>query len=371
MNQINANFPNRSLCQGDNLDFLRMMNSGSVDLIATDPPFNSGRDYFANPNSIAKGAYFPDKWAWSVEMRDQHLKELEEINPKAHYYVGGVWQTLGDGALTSFLLFMSLRLVEMHRVLKPAGSIYLHCDHHASHYLKQLMDIVFGVDNFRNEIIWHHPKIGVAANKFTSNTDTIFFYSKGEDYTFSKVFSDVPNELYNRWNKKLDDGVLYYRQAKTINDSPAKSKIRVLEKKLGRPLKDDDVVIDFNDETNNKVVDNVWKVSFLKGNSKESTGYPTQKPLEIYERIVKASSNEGEVVLDPFCGCATTLVAAENIGRQWIGIDIHPKTKTITANRIAEACKLNSPDGSVKVLDLEQDLNIHTFTKKDFPSRTN
>ena len=375
MNRSNANFPNHSLCQGENLDFLRMMNSESVDLIATDPPFNSGRDYFADLNSIAKGAYFPDKWAWSNEMRVQHLGELEKINPKAHHYIKGVWQTLGDGALTSFLLFMSLRLVEMHRVLKTTGSIYLHCDHHASHYLKQLMDVLFGVDNFRNEIIWHHPKIGVAANKFTSNTDTIFFYSKGEDYTFSKVFSDVPNELYNRWNKKLDDGVLYYRQAKTINDSPAKSKIRVLEKKLGRSLKDDDVVIDFNDETNNKVVDNVWKVSFLKGNSKESTGYPTQKPLEIYERIVKASSNECEVVLDPFCGCATTLVAAENLGRQWIGIDIHPKTRTITANRIAKACKLNSPDGSViaesTLLNLEKDLDIHVFNKKDFPPRTN
>ena len=332
-----TNFPNRSLCQGENLDFLRMMNSESVDLIATDPPFNSGRDYFASPNSIAQGAYFPDKWAWSVEMRDQHLKELKDINPKVHYYVEGVWQTLGDGALTSFLLFMSLRLVEMHRVLKSTGSIYLHCDHHASHYLKQLMDVLFGVDNFRNEVIWAYKTGGQSKRWFGKKHDVILFYSKTNKYTFNLQ----KERSYNRGGK------------------PYRFKgVEEFEDKNGQWY----TMAGMRD---------VWEMNAIGRTSKERTGYPTQKPIELYERIVKASSNESDVVLDPFCGCATTLVAAERLGREWIGIDIHPETRTITANRIAEACKLNSPHGSEKVLELEQDLNIHTFTKKDFPPRTN
>ena len=323
-------FPNRSLCQGDNLDFLRAMKSESVDLIATDPPFNSGRDYFASPNSIAEGAYFPDKWAWSDEMRIQHLAELKEINPKAHYYVHGVWQTLGDGALTAFLFFMSLRLIEMHRVLKPTGSIYLHCDHHASHYLKQLMDIVFGVDKFQNEIIWHYTGGGRSKNYFSRKHDIIFFYSKTSNFTFNLDAIRVPYKETSGYAK----GGITSKAGKHYKPHPD-----------GTP------------------VDDVWDIPIINPMSKERKGYPTQKPLELYDRIVKASSNKDDVVLDPFCGCATTLVAAERLGRDWIGIDIHPKTKIITANRIAEACKLNSPDGSVKVLD--QDLNIHTFTKED------
>lgn len=344
MNQINANFPNRSLCQGDNLDFLRSMNSESVDLIATDPPFNSGRDYFANPNSIAKGAYFPDKWAWSVEMRDQHLNELKKINPKAHYYVECVWQTLGDGALTSFLLFMSLRLVEMKRVLKPTGSIYLHCDYHASHYLKQLMDIVFGMDNFRNQIVWRIGWVsGYKSQKrgWIRNHDILLYY----------VMSD---EAKDRFNKEY---IPYPKGYVRRDGKPPSGK--------GFPIEDT-----WNCHSGD-VLDSIMIKSF----STEKTGYPTQKPVILYERIVKASSNEGEVVLDPFCGCATTLVAAENLGREWIGIDIHPETRTITANRIAETCNLSSPDGSVKAqldhLDIERDLDIHIFTKEDFPSRTN
>ena len=340
MNQNNANFPNHSLCQGENLDFLRMMNSESADLIATDPPFNSGRNYFANPNSIAKGAYFPDKWAWSDEMRTRHLKELKEINPKAHHYVEGVWQTLGDGALTSFLFFMSLRLVEMHRILKPTGSIYLHCDHHASHYLKQLMDIVFRVDNFRNEIIWfYHDTPGRPKKDFPRKHDVIFRYVKGNEWTFNADAVKMPIMEASKERYKYE---------------------RELGGRRG-----------IGGDISGKVPEDVWQIPSVKGNSKQHTGYPTQKPEALYERIVKASSNEGDVVLDPFCGCATTLVAAEKLGRQWIGIDIHPQTRTIVANRIAEACKLNSPDGSVKVLDLEKDLNIHVFTKKDFPKRTN
>lgn len=340
-----ANFPNHSLCQGENLDFLRMMNSGCVDLIATDPPFNSGRDYFADPNSISKGAYFPDKWAWSNEMRVQHLNELEEINPRAHHYVSGVWRTLGDGALTSFLLFMSLRLVEMHRVLKPTGSIYLHCDHHASHYLKQLMDVLFGINNFQNEIIWSYRTGGASKKRFGRKHDVILFYTKGNKY----IFNLQKEKAYTK-SESRKPGVVNYGagEAEFFEDGYGVYNL-----------------VNMRD---------VWEISYINSQSEERKGYPTQKPVALYERIVKTSSNEGNVVLDPFCGCATTLVAAENLGRKWIGIDIHPETRRIVANRIAEACNLSSPDGSVPAqlnhLDIERDLDIYIFTKEDFPPRT-
>ena len=357
MNRSNANFPNHSLCQGENLDFLRMMNSESVDLIATDPPFNSGRNYFANPDSIAKGAYFPDKWAWSDKMRARHLNELKKIDPKTHYYIECVWQTLGDGALTSFLLFMSLRFVEMHRVLKPTGSIYLHCDYHASHYLKQLMDVVFGIGNFRNEIIWKRYR-GKRATKnprcFARVTDTILFYTKTDEYNFNLPFSPLRDDYVKSVYKHNDnDGKGPYRFGGRIRDRKY-----YLSNSRGIPA------VSLWDDINE-----------LNGTAGEATGYPTQKPVELYERIVSTSSNKGDVVLDPFCGCATTLVAAENLTRQWIGIDIHPQARIMVANRIAKTCNLNSPDGSVKaestLLNLEKDLNIHIFTKEDFPKRTN
>lgn len=354
------NFPNHSLCQGDNLDFLRSINSNSIDLIATDPPFNSGRDYFANPNSIAKGAYFPDKWAWSAKMRDQHLEELEEIDQKAYHYIGGVWQTLGDGALTSFLLFMSLRLVEMKRVLKPTGTIYLHCDHHASHYLKQLMDIIFGVDNFLGDIIWNKSNGVKSKSHWGNENDNILCYAiKKNKHTFNSKepvcrvsFSDISLSMH--FKHKDENGRLYRKR--TVNGKD---------------------YIYYADD--GRFIGNIWNdITSMQANTPlhgERTGYPTQKPVALYERIVKASSNEGDFVLDPFCGCATTLVAAENLGRQWIGIDIHPQTRVIVANRIADACNLSSPDGSVKAqlnhLDMERDLSIYIFTKGKFPARSN
>ena len=402
MNRSNANFPNHSLCQGENLDFLRMMNSESVDLIATDPPFNSGRDYFANPDSIAKGAYFPDKWAWSDEMRARHLNELKKIDPKTHYYIECVWQTLGDGALTSFLLFMSLRLVEMKRVLKSTGSIYLHCDHHASHYLKQLMDIVFGVDNFRNEIIWERVKgKGKTSQhgykKFGTSSDTILFYTVGKNYIFNMdevMVAKTDEELAKMYPYEDEKGryahkspfrspalgarpnLCYeYKGVKPPHSSGwtvCKEKLQELDAEGEVIWKPKGRVYRKWRAVKGKPLNNVWTdINNVSG----KRYHPTQKPVVLYERFIKASSNKKDVVLDPFCGCATTLVAAQNLGRQWIGIDIHPETRTIVANRIAKACNLSSPDGSVKAqldhLDIERDLDIHVFTKEDFPKRTN
>ena len=327
---------------GDNLPIMLGMESDSVDLIYTDPPFNTG--------TFRKGKTekhsFIDTWseyqvdfayAYSLKMHHPKLWEMIALAEDMH-----------SPAMRHYLEFMAPRIVQMHRVLKPTGSLYLHCDTNANYYLRILIDCVFGKSNFRNEIVWHHPKIGVGKNKFTSNTDTIFFYSKTENYRFVAQRDDRPNELYTRWKSKLKEGVLYYAQAKLINDSPAKSKIRVREGELGRKLRDDDIVVDFNDSENHKVVDNVWKISFVKGNSKESTGYNSQKPLTLVDRVIRASSNEGDLVMDPFCGCATTCVSAAGLNRQWVGIDqnedaIHIFRDRLTGDLLTHAFETNMP----------------------------
>ena len=327
---------------GDNLPIMLGMESDSVDLIYTDPPFNTG--------TFRKGKTekhsFIDTWseyqvdfayAYSLKMHHPKLWEMIALAEDMHSL-----------AMRHYLEFMAPRIVQMHRLLKPTGSLYLHCDTNANYYLRILIDCVFGKNNFRNEIVWHHPKIGVGKNKFTSNTDTIYFYSKTENYRFVAQRGDRPNELYTRWQSKLKEGVLYYAQAKLINDSPAKSKIRVREGELGRKLRDNDVVVDFNDPENQKVVDNVWKIPFLKGNSKESTGYNSQKPLALVDRVIRASSNEGDLVMDPFCGCATTCVAAAGLSRQWIGVDQNKDAIPIFRDRLTGdlttyAFETNSP----------------------------
>ena len=177
------------------------MNSESVDLIYLDPPFNSNRNYAAPIGSEAAGAAFKDTWSLSDVDNAWH-GEIAEREPALYQAIHASELTHSKG-MKSYLIMMAVRMLEMKRVLKPTGSIYLHCDPTASHYLKLLMDSVFGKDNFRNEIVWHHPKIGIAKNKFTSNTDTILYYSKSETYTFLTQRSNEPNELATRWRKKL------------------------------------------------------------------------------------------------------------------------------------------------------------------------
>ena len=324
---------NRTLFLEDNLPVLRGLDSKSIDLIATDPPFNKGVPAFEGTTKAGVNVEFKDVWNWDDDVHDDWIEQIQGEHPSLFNVIHYTNEAAGDD-MGAFLCFMAVRMLEMHRVLKDTGSIYLHCDPTASHYIKAMMDTVFGRRNFRNEIVWHHPKIGVASGKFTSNTDTIFYYTKGNEYTFNSQTTGEPNELFNRWKNKIVDNKLHYKQAKTIKDSPAASKIKVLRSRLGRELEDDDVVVDFSDPKNEKKIDNVWLYPFIRGNSKESTGYPTQKPLALYKRIIEASSNPGDMVLDPFAGCATTCVAAEQLGRQWIGIDIREEAGEVIFDRL-------------------------------------
>ncbi len=309
---VDMNFVSRTLWTGDNLDILRGMNSETVDLMYLDPPFNSNRTYSAPVGSRAAGAAFKDTWtlsdldvAWMGLIADEEPAIANLLNTSS--------LTHGKG-MQSYLTMMAVRLLEMRRVLKPTGSIYLHCDPTASHYLKILMDAIWGQGNFRNELVWHFPdNFQGNVKRFANNHNIIFFYAAAP-FTFNHVRIPL--------------------------DKPRKRGGRIWSKELGKvvPERGPDgkpVYRTYYD----KKADDVWTIgqsSVTNPQSKERVGYPTQKPLALLERIIEASSNEGDMVLDPFCGCATACVAAENLGRQWVGIDLSEKAVELVNIRLAD-----------------------------------
>ena len=290
------NFENRTLYQGDNLPFLQGLNSATVDLIATDPPFNKSRDFHATPNKLATGARFTDRWRWDVDVQPEWIDALDDDWKPVSRFIHTVKES-GATDMAAFLCWLGVRLMECRRILKPTGSLYLHIDHTAHAYAKVLMDGIFGRDNFRNEVVWGYRTQGVAQNWWPRKHDTLLFYTKGDAWTF---FPDMERQYYNKAfrHTKLDADGRHYVDT------------------YRRDVWD-------NDETRPKI-----------SQSAERTGYPTQKPLALYERIIKASSNEGDMVLDPFCGCATTPVAAERLGRQWIGMDLWDGCHGIILDRL-------------------------------------
>lgn len=275
---------NRALFHGDNLSVLRSLADESIHLIATDPPFNTGRHVSTQSGRLAADAEFSDRWSWERDIETEWVAHLRLHCPSALRVVETSRETAGEGMAT-YLCFMAVRLVEMRRVLTSDGSIYLHCDPTSSHYVKQLMDAVFGVDNFRNEIIWSYGLGGSSPKRYSRKHDVILFYTKSDRYTFNKP------------------------------QTPAKS-----QRLKGRM----------------KGATDVWDIPSLNNMAKERTGFPTQKPRALYERIIKASTNLGDLVLDPFCGSGTTLVAAEHLSRRWIGIDTN-RTSIETARGRLEA----------------------------------
>ncbi|MDE0303193.1 MAG: DNA methyltransferase [Gammaproteobacteria bacterium] len=304
-----ANFASESIWTGDNLAVMRGMNSECVDLIYLDPPFNSNRTYEAPIGSKAAGASFKD--AWTLDDVDVHEHgELADRNPAAYSVIEAARQAHGKG-MQSYLIFMAVRLMEMRRVLKDTGSIYLHCDPTASHYLKLLMDSIFsGGGQMRNEIIWCYRGPGSPKmRQFNRKHDVIFWYSVGRAWTFNADAVRLEHHSKTRANYK--EGLKGSGHA----DTPLRT---------------------------GKVPESWWAEE--KGNGLAITakqknqyvGYPTQKPLALLDRIIRASSNPGDMVLDPFCGCATALVAADRLGRQWAGIDLSPLAIKLVDERIAE-----------------------------------
>jgi len=295
------NWPNRTLFHGDNLDFLRAMNSNSVHLIATDPPFNKGRDFHATPDSLADGASFHDRWSWKRDVHQEWVDQITDDWPNVMNVIQGSRSSYGDD-MGAFLCYMAVRLIAMRRVLRDDGSIYLHCDPTASHYLKELMDAIFGKKNFRNEIIWCYSGGGQPKKDFPKKHDVILRYSKTKHYIFNADAVRVPYD--SDYQATVFTSPMSRAPGKTYGPNPK-----------------------------GKVVEDWWR-GIPRPYGKERVGYPTEKPLALYERIVRASSNEGDIVLDPFAGCATTCVVADILGRQWVGIDIWDKAHDVVVNRL-------------------------------------
>lgn len=299
------NFASGTVWTGDNLPVMRGMNDACVDLIYLDPPFNSNRHYEAPIGSKAAGAAFKD--AWTLDDIDVHEHgELADRNPAAYSVIEAARQAHGKG-MQSYLIFMAVRLLEMHRILKPTGSIYLHCDPTASHYLKLLMDSVFGRSQHRNEIVWCYSRPSAPKQRQLSRLhDTIHWYSKGKEWTFN------PNDIRQPYAAGSRSREGYAANASKVAEGAVHLDAR------------------------GKFPESWIYIPPLKGNAREYCGYPTQKPLRLLERIVKGGSNTGDMILDPFCGCATSLVAADRLSRRWAGIDLSPLAVKLVNERIAE-----------------------------------
>jgi len=323
------NVENRSLFIRDNLPVLRCINDGTIDLIYLDPPFNTGRQW-ADPLDAKKS--FDDTWEWSDE-HDDNLFELEQLCPEAKNLIEALG-ILNGGGWKAYLTYMGVRLVEMHRILKNTGSIYFHCDPTMSHGVKLLMDSIFGKKNLRNEIIWCYTgPSSPGMRQFARKHDVLLYYSKGDEWCFNVDSVRIP-----------------YKESTLKNEG----------RKTGWTTGNPDSVARFNPL--GKFPEDWWQMPVVAPASKERTRWPTQKPLALLDRIIKASSNKGDIVLDPFCGCATTCVAAESLDRQWIGIDIAKEAKGIIRDRLK---KLN-PSGK----DEEQQLmEVPVNTPKKLPVR--
>lgn len=402
------NVENRTLFIRDNLDIMRCMDSECIDLIYLDPPFKSDKKWKAPIGSPAEGAEFKDIWT-DEDIKDEWYGNIAAQHEEL-YQIIQASQVTHDKSMRIYLTAMAIRLFEMHRLLKTTGSLYLHCDPTASHYLKIILDAIFGATkkNYRNEIVWKRTSTHSLGKQYGRVHDIILFYSKGPKYLWNSVYTPNdpeylkrvyrhedergryrvdnltggsavqsgqsgqawrgvnPSDKGNNWraprreawpegveppenyeslsvHEKLDvldaSGLIYW---------PPRGKVpgfkRYLSTSKGRKV--DDVITD---------------IKPISAHSKERTGYPTQKPLALLDRLIRASSNEGDIVLDPFCGCATACVAAERLHRRWVGIDISPDAEDITKLRLTEEV--------AQAADLFNPLT-DVIVRKDWPERT-
>ncbi len=326
---------------------MRGMNSGSVDLIYLDPPFNSKANYAAPIGSQAAGAAFKDTWSLS-DVDAEWINLIEAKHPALHRVLLAA-MTDSD---KSYLAYMAARLVEMRRVLKPTGSIYLHCDPTMSHYLKLVMDAIYGRKAFRNEIVWKRFNFHADAQRFGAITDRVLFYNVGdafnpvrEPYSEEYIKSKFTHEDDDGRRYRLADlnapggrGPVYEFHGVTKPWRMTRDKIEALDAE-GRIYTKSEIpqLKRYLDEMPGQAVADLWAdISPINPRAKERVGYPTQKPLALLRRIIAASSNPGDVVFDPFCGCATALIAAEELERQWIGIDISPKAAELIQIRMRD-----------------------------------
>ena len=353
------NISDRTIFCRDNLDVLQGINSESVDLIYLDPPFNKNKTFTAPIGSSAEGASFKDYFR-EEDVKDEWIETIKEDHVELYNFLNGVKSISNSKHYLynyCYLCYMAIRLIEMRRVLKDTGSVYFHCDSTMSHYIKIMMDTIFGEKNFINEIIWHYGKWSNKMKGFQKNHDILLFYSKDYNYFFNALYIDKRSSKPYHTNKVQGQGqLLVYDKTKTPNS--------VIEdyKQKGYRV----VYVE-----NKKVLEHdVWtflnnqKLNILNSQAKERLGYPTQKPLALLERIIRTSSNERNVVLDPFCGCATTCIASEMLNRKWIGIDISVKAYELVKERLNKEV-----EGKFDFED-KNDHGIKVHFSTDSPKRT-
>ncbi len=307
------------------------MADGCVDLVYLDPPFNKNRNFAAPIGSKAAGAAFKDTWTLDDVDLTWH-GELAEAHPALYQTIDAAGTAHSKG-MKAYLIYMAVRLLELRRVMKPTASIYLHCDPTASHYLKTLMDSIFGRDQFRSEVIWSHQGSWIQPeNRYPRRHDTILHYWKSGHSTFNIVHEDNASEQvnYKRWKKYIDSDNCIYGRRMPDHDKRFATYLTKFRSENGREPGPDDVVLQLTGSR----IGTVQSIKVVDPKSPERTGYPTQKPLALLDRIIRASSNEGDLVLDPFCGCATACVAAERLNRQWIGMDISDMAYKLVKERL-------------------------------------
>ncbi len=346
------------------------MNSESVDLIYLDPPFNSNQDYAAPIGSEAAGAAFKDTWTFS-DVDEAWHGEIAEREPKLYAAIDAAGVTHGK-SMKAYLIMMAVRLLEMRRILKETGSIYLHCDPTASHYLKLLMDGIFGRNGFVNEIVWKRTSAHNAMKGWGPVHDTILFYG-GSQFQWNRIFQPYDPEyvekFYRHQDSKgryrigdltaaeprggesgrpwrgIDPGSRHWAPSRSFPGGEAlpastHAALDALDE-MGRlhwPEKGDKPGFKryLHEMPGSAVQDVVTDIRPLSHAAKERVGYPTQKPLALLGRIIEASSNPGDIVFDPFCGCATALVAADRLNREWAGIDLSPIAARLVLKRLRE-----------------------------------
>jgi site-specific DNA-methyltransferase (adenine-specific) len=359
---------------GDNLTILQSgaIPVGSVDLVYLDPPFNSNATYnmlFKEPSgekSAAQIAAFEDTWKWGTQAEVAFDEAVLAGPPPLAELLKALRQVLGPSNMLAYLSMMAVRLVELHRVLKPNGSLFLHCDPTASHYLKLILDNIFSAKNFRNEIIWERsqPK-GHATTRFSRCHDTIFFYSKSEKSVFNPQFTEHDPAYLERFYRHVEPETgRRYRLDNLINPNkerpnltyefpPDSGTVRVwrwTRERMLQAWKEGRVVIPgkgevvqykrYLDEMSGTPIKDIWyDIEHLHGSSNEYLGYQTQKPEALLERIIRAGSNEGDVVMDPFCGCGTAVAVAERLKRRWIGIDVTYLAINLIRQRLQDSFK--------------------------------
>ena len=380
-----------ALFYGDNLDVLRNhIEDESVDLIYLDPPFNSNANYnvlFKSPDgkqSQSQIEAFEDTWTWDIPAATAFDDVMSSGHSDAAEMLRAMKAMLKETDMMAYLAMMAVRLIEMHRVLKPTGSLYLHCDPTASHYLKLLLDAVFGVTNFRSELIWKRTNAHNSAKRWGPIHDTILFYSKTGLYRWNRTFQSYDQAYVDQYFKFDDnDGRGRYwtgdlTGAGTRNGPSGQPWQGFDVRAMGRHWA---YAPDELDKLNSErriywpktpnampklkrylaeakgisaqdVLTDVPSLQRMSAAFKESLGYPTQKPVALLERILKASSNEGDVVLDPFCGCGTTIHAAEKLNRQWIGIDVTHLAIGLIRDRLRDAF----PQATFDVYGVPRDL---------------